>query len=131
MNNLKSHTMHHNPKQLKVWQKSIDLAVEVYNSTANFPNEEKFSITSQIRRSAISIPSNISEGAGRNSPKKFAHFLGIANGSSYELETQIIISNRLNLISIEKTKNLLEKVNEIQKMSYKLKQVIQPKILKK
>ena len=123
--------MHHNPKELKVWQKSMDLAVEVYSSTSQFPSDEKYGLTSQIRRSAVSIPSNISEGAGRNSSKEFAYFLGIANGSSYELETQVIISSRLNLISKEATDNILTKLDEIQKMNYRLKQSIEIKISKK
>ena len=122
--------MHHNPKELKVWQKSMDLAVEVYSSTAQFPSDEKYGLTSQIRRSAVPIPSNISEGAGRNSSKEFIYFLGIANGSSYELETQVIISNQLNLMSKEATDNILTKLDEIQKMNYRLKQPIELKIKK-
>jgi four helix bundle protein len=114
--------MHHNLKELKVWQKAIDLAVDIYASTAEFPSEEKYGLTSQIRRSAVSIPSNISEGAGRNSSKEFVQFLSIAHGSSYELQTQLIISNRLKLISDEASENLLDKVVEIQKMNYRLKQ---------
>lgn len=116
--------MHHNLKELKVWQKAIDLAVDIYASTAEFPSEEKYGLTSQIRRSAVSIPSNISESAGRNSSKEFVQFLSIAHGSSYELQTQLIISNRLKLISDEASGNLLDKVVEIQKMNYRLKQSI-------
>lgn len=89
----------HNLKEIKIWHKAIDLSVEVYKATANFPTEEKYGLTSQIRKSAVSIPSNISEGAGRNSDNEFLHFLGVSNGSSYELQTQLIISNRLNLIT--------------------------------
>ncbi|HLP10501.1 MAG TPA: four helix bundle protein [Flavobacteriales bacterium] len=122
--------MHHNHKELKVWQKSIELAVEVYSATANFPNEEKFGLTSQIRRSSVSIPSNISEGAGRSSSKDFARFLTIAHGSSYELETQIIIANKLNLISNEISGQILNKLSEVQKMNYKLKEVIESKLVK-
>ncbi len=88
----------HDYKQLKVWNKSIDLVVDVYKATGDFPKEEKYGLISQMRRSAVSIPSNIAEGAGRNSDKEFCHFLAVAHGSSYELETQVIVSERLELI---------------------------------
>ena len=114
----------HNLKELKIWNKALDLAVQVYEATSNFPKEEKYGLTSQIRRSAVSIPSNISEGAGRNSNKEFIQFLGIANGSSYELQTQLIISNRLNLISNESVQPLLNEVDEIQKMTYRFQQTL-------
>jgi four helix bundle protein len=117
-------------KELKIWEKSVDLAVSVYSSTAEFPNEEKYGLTSQIRRSAVSIPSNISEGAGRNSGKEFIQFLGIANGSSYELETQLILSSRLGLISGEVTEKLLNQIEEIQRMNYGLRESINQKQLK-
>ncbi len=108
----------HNLKELKIWHKSMTLAVEVYKATANFPKEEKYGLTSQIRRSAVSVPSNISEGAGRNSNNEFVHFLGVANGSSYELQTQLVISNRLNLITSEIVEPLLNEIDELQKMNY-------------
>lgn len=114
----------HNLKELKIWNKAIDLTVEVYKATASFPKEEVYGLTSQIRRSAVSIPSNISEGAGRNSNKEFIHFLGIANGSSYELQTQLIISNKLNLISDLTLQPLLKEVEEIQKMTYKFQNTL-------
>jgi len=116
--------MHHNMKELTIWQKSIDLAVEVYEATTSFPTEEKYGLTSQIRKSAVSIPSNIAEGAGRNSNGEFVHFLGISHGSSYELQTQLIISNRLKLIGNETVEPLLQKVEEIQKMNYRLKETL-------
>jgi len=83
----------HNLQELKIWQKAINLSIGVYEITSNFPKEEKYGLISQIRRSAVSIPSNIAEGAGRNSNKEFVHFLSIANGSAFELQTQLIISN--------------------------------------
>ena len=89
----------HNYKQLKVWNKSIDLVVDVYKATVEFPKEEKYGLISQMRRSAVSIPSNIAEGAGRSYDKEFCHFLSNAHGSSYELETQVIVSEKLKLIS--------------------------------
>ena len=85
-------------KDLLVWQKAIDLTEFVYLLTTQFPSEEKYGLTSQIRRCVVSIPSNIAEGAGRNSKNEFKHFLSIAFGSSYELETQLILANRFNYI---------------------------------
>lgn len=109
-----------NYKELKVWQKSIELAEEVYKITLNFPVEEKFGLISQIRRSAVSIPSNISEGAGRNSNKEFRNFLGIANGSSNELNTQLLISVKIGYAKEENLKLVFCLINEIQKMLFSL-----------
>lgn len=119
----------HNLKELKIWNKALQLSVRVYEVTASFPKEEAYGLTSQIRRSAVSIPSNISEGAGRNSNKEFIHFLGIANGSCYELQTQLIISNKLNLITNEALEILLNEIEEIQKMSYTFKNKLNQGIL--
>ena len=121
----------HNIKELKIWNKAMDLSVEVYKATSGFPREEIYGLTSQIKRSAISIPSNIAEGAGRNSNKEFIHFLGIANGSSYELQTQLIISNKLNLISNETLESLLKPIEEIQKMTYTFQNTLQKQYLEK
>jgi four helix bundle protein len=85
-------------KNLKVWRKAIEFVTRVYDITGSFPTEEKFGLISQIRRSAISIPSNIAEGAARNSRKEFIQFLSIAQGSTSELETQLIISNNLGVL---------------------------------
>lgn len=109
----------HNIKELKIWSKAIDLATEVYKLTADFPKEEKYGLTSQIRRSAISVPSNIAEGAGRNSDKEFVYFLGVSNGSSYELQTQLIISRNLDLVDA-RVNQLLDEIDQIQKMNYSL-----------
>ena len=87
----------HQYKELKLWQKSIDMVTRIYALTRDFPQNEKFGLVSQINRSAVSIPSNIAEGAGRNSDKEFVYFLAIAHGSSFELETQLIISRNLKL----------------------------------
>ncbi|MBS1593187.1 MAG: four helix bundle protein [Bacteroidetes bacterium] len=110
----------HDYKQLKVWNKAIDLVVDVYKATGDFPKEEKYGLISQMRRCAVSIPSNIAEGAGRNSDKEFCHFLSIAHGSSYELETQLIVSQRLELIDSTSSDALCARINEVQKMSYNL-----------
>lgn len=88
----------HNIKELKIWNKAMDLSVQVYDLSSKFPSDERFGLTSQIRRCAVSIPSNISEGAGRNTKGEFKQFLGIANGSAYELQTQLMIANKLNLL---------------------------------
>lgn len=106
----------HNYKELKVWQKSMLVVEEVYRETNNFPKEEIYGITSQIRRSAVSVPSNIAEGAGKNSKKDFKRFLSIAHGSNNELLTLIEITYRLNYLN-EKTFIKLENdISEINKM---------------
>lgn len=107
----------HNIKELTIWKKAIDLTVEVYDITRNFPSEEKFGLISQLRRASVSISSNIAEGAGRNSDKEFVHFLGIANGSAFEVQTQIIIAYRLKFIDKKTSKLVLDRLEEIQKMS--------------
>ncbi len=109
----------HNLKELKVWNKAIDMATDVYRLTTNFPKEEKYGLTSQIRRSAVSVPSNIAEGAGRNTNKEFNHFLGISNGSAYELQTQLIISKDLDLVD-SRVEQVLDQIDQIQKMIYSL-----------
>jgi four helix bundle protein len=109
----------HNLKELKIWHKAMELTTEVYRLTANFPKEEKYGLTSQIRRAAVSIPSNIAEGAGRNSNKEFVQFLAISNGSSYELQTQLLLSKNFNLIQ-EGLTSILDQIDQIQKMNYAL-----------
>ena len=110
----------HNFKELKVWKDSMDLANKVYAITRLFPDEEKFVLTSQIMRSVISIPSNIAEGAGRNSKKEFFHFLNFALGSAFELETQIILANNFDYIKSERFEGLVSKISKVQKMLYGL-----------
>jgi four helix bundle protein len=112
-------------KELKVWQKSIDLAVDVYKLSSQFPADERFNLTSQIRRCSVSVPSNIAEGAGRNSKKEFNQFLGISNGSSFEMETQLIISNKLGFISDEQLLPIVNKISEVQNMLFKLQKSLE------
>ncbi len=88
----------HNFKELNVWKLSMQLSKTIFTVTRTFPSEEKFILTSQIMLSAISIPSNIAEGSGRKSDKDFHHFLTISLGSSFELETQIILAQDFNYI---------------------------------
>jgi four helix bundle protein len=110
----------HNYKELKVWQKSMDLTVRIFEVTKAFPKEEMFGLTSQIRRAAVSIPSNIAEGAGRNSKKDFKNFLGITNGSACELETQLMIAHRVNFLDKADWASIQEQISEIQKMNWAL-----------
>ena len=100
-------------KDLDVWKLSIDLVEDIYKIVHNFPKEEIYGITIQIKRSAISISSNIAEGSARQTKKEFIQFLYIALGSVSELETQLIISKKLNFL---KDENIFEKINIIRKM---------------
>lgn len=106
----------------------MDITEKTYRISAEFPVEEKYGLTSQIRKSAVSIPSNIAEGAGRNTDGEFKNFLGIANGSSNELFTQLILSYRLELVSEITVNPLLTELIEIQKMNYALIQKFSKKI---
>ncbi len=112
----------HKVEDLKIWNKSIELAKSVYQLVAELPSDEKFGLNSQIKRCSISIPSNIAEGAGRNSNKEFKHFLSIANGSAYELQTQLILVTELNLINKDKVQQVINTCIEIQKMNYSFQQ---------
>ena len=98
----------------------MDLVVQVYALTKSLPEEERFGLISQLKRCSISIPSNIAEGAGRNSEKDFIRFLSIANGSTTELETQLILTNRLGFFVINEIEKLLNLCSEIKKMNFAL-----------
>lgn len=111
-------------KELKVWQKSIDIVVDVYKLTAKFPQNERFGLISQIQRAAVSIPSNIAEGAGRNNKGEFFQFLGIANGSSFELETQLMISVKLGYSESMEAENICSKLSETQNMIFALQKTL-------
>jgi four helix bundle protein len=106
----------HNLSELKIWQKAMVLAEEVYRITMNFPKSEQFGLVSQLRRAAVSVPSNISEGAGRNSDKEFNQFLGITNGSLNELLTQLILSEKLEFINKNEIDTLVKEIKELRKM---------------
>jgi len=110
----------HNYKNLLVWKKAVNMATDVYKITDSYPDAEKFGLISQIRRSAISVSSNIAEGAGRGSNAEFRHFLNIAYGSAYELETQLIISNNLNYLRTNDFELLSNQIEELQKMLFRL-----------
>ena len=109
-----------NFRNLIVSKRSVGIATEIYIMTSDFPNSELYGLTSQIRRSTVSISSNIAEGAGRKSKKEFAKFLGIAYGSACELETQLLISMNLKFLKTNEFEVLFEDINEIQKMLYVL-----------
>ncbi len=101
-------------KDLEVWKKSMDFVESIYKATAIFPADELYGLTSQMRRAAVSIPSNIAEGAARNGKKEFVQFLYIALGSLSELETQIIIAKRLQYIS--DVDSMLDECSAIKKL---------------
>lgn len=107
-------------KNLTLWAKSIELVTRIYQLTEVFPDKERFNLISQINRAAVSIPSNIAEGAGRNSDKEFRYFLSIAHASSFELETQLIIANNLGYLPQNILEELLDNIGELQKMNYSL-----------
>jgi len=86
-------------KNLDVWRDSVELAISVYRLTENFPKSEIYGLTSQMRRAAVSVPSNIAEGAARTSPKEFLQFLNMAGGSLSELDTQLVIASELHYIT--------------------------------
>ncbi len=113
-----------NHKELIVWQKSVDLSVMIYDLTSQFPKEELFGLTSQMRRAGVSIPSNIAEGRQRGTKKDFLNFLRIAKGSSAELETQIEIARRLSFskdLNYSKIESVLEEiVKMLRSMIFKL-----------
>lgn len=112
--------MKNNFKELKVWQKAILFSKEIYVVTKSFPDSEKFGITSQLQRSAVSVAANIAEGAGRGYQKDFSRFLSIAIGSSYEAETLLVISQEVGYLSKEDFERLSSLNVEIQKMTVKL-----------
>ena len=111
----------HNYNNLQICQQAIDLVEDIYKLTASFPTEEKFGLVSQMTRAAVSIPSNIAEGAGRNSDKDFAHFISIAIGSLYELNTQIVLSERLGYINQIQSQELQKKLDNLQRKSVSFK----------
>jgi four helix bundle protein len=107
-------------KKLDVWKLSMDLADAVYRLTASFPAEEKFGLTSQLRRAAVSVSSNLAEGAARSSKKEFGQFLSIARGSLSELDTQLDLSTRLGLIAQQSRADIDRLMISVDKMLYAL-----------
>jgi four helix bundle protein len=105
-----------NFRELKIWQKGMDIVTGVYQLSSLLPIEEKYGLKTQLQRAAVSIPSNIAEGCSRNSEVEFKRFLEIAIGSTYELETQLTIVENINLVSEEKVIPALQLLSEEQKM---------------
>lgn len=103
-------------KDLIVWQKSMDLAAGIYSVTRFFPKSEEFGLTSQMRRAVVSIPSNIAEGYGRGSRKELQRFLEFSSGSASELETQLLICQRVELLPTEVVNDLCKDIKTILKM---------------
>lgn len=117
-----------NFKDLKVWQASIDLAEQVYKVTKSFPKEETYGLTSQIRRAVVSVPSNIAEGQGRDSTKEFLHFLSISVGSLFEVETQLLIAERLGYTSKSELQTVFTKLEEVARMLRGLQKALRAKL---
>jgi four helix bundle protein len=107
-------------RDLLVWQKGIDLVKEIYLLSDQFPNQEIYGLTNQIRRAAVSIPSNIAEGQGRNNNKEFRRYLKIALGSIAEIDTQLEISRSLGFITNEQTNQFQNKITDLRRMIYGL-----------
>lgn len=103
-------------KELQVWQKAMDLVVEIYKISKLLPKEETYGISDQIRRAVVSIPSNIAEGQSRNSAKEFIQFLSIARGSLAELETQLLICTKVNILSEDNIAEAQNITTEVGKM---------------
>ncbi|MBB6326489.1 four helix bundle protein [Algoriphagus iocasae] len=117
----------HNFKELKVWQKSVDFAVKIYPVTKDYPIEEKFGLISQMRKAGVSIPSNIAEGCAKTSGKSFINSLEISLGESFELETQLIISERIGILDSGKSEEMEKELGEVQRMIMGLKSSIEAK----
>jgi len=108
-------------QRFRVWKEAVDLVVNFYRLSTALPLEERFGLTSQIRRAATSVPANIAEGFGRWNARDFARFLAIASGSLRELETHLIIASRLGYVTGESARPALQKINEIGKMLYRMR----------
>ena len=106
----------HNFKELKIWKRGISLCIDIYKLTDKFPVEERFNLISQLKRAGVSVPSNIAEGSGRNHNKEFNQFLGIARGSLFELQTQLIISEQLEFITSEESENHQKEIEDLIRM---------------
>lgn len=118
----------HNFEKLKIWQKAMEIAVEVYEVSLLLPNDEKFNLIHQIKKCAVSIPSNIAEGAGRNGGKEFIQFLGIANGSTFELITQLLLAKRLNLVNENIIQPIINQLVEVSNMNFSFQKTLKDNI---
>jgi four helix bundle protein len=114
----------HNFKELKIWQLSRKFVKKIYLLTRSFPEAERYGLISQMQRTAVSIPSNIAEGSGRTN-KEFIHFLSISLSSAFELETQLYLSSDIEYCNENEISDLLDSIQEIQKMIYKFRQKLE------
>jgi four helix bundle protein len=114
-------------RDLIAWQKRIELVTEIYRVTQQFPREELYGLSNQLRRAAVSVPSNIAEGQARFSPKEFHHFLATARGSLVDIETQIIIAEKLNYLEPKSCQSMLERTAELGRILNGLLASIKPK----
>jgi four helix bundle protein len=117
-------------RELRVWQLGMELTEQIYRLTADFPKSETYGLSNQMRRSAISIPSNIAEGQGRDSTKEFLHFLAIAFGSICELETQLLLANRFNYLSDNDLQTVLSTLTATSKTTRGLQKSLKLKLEK-
>jgi four helix bundle protein len=116
-------------RDLEVWQKARKLVKEIYTLSQNFPREEQFGLTSQIRRAAISIPSNIAEGHSRQSTKDYISFISIAIGSVAEVDTQLVLAQDLNYISPQDYSAVESNIHSLQQMLHKLRSALKAKLV--
>jgi len=115
-------------ERLTLWKRAVDFVVKLYKVTNKFPKEEKFGLTSQIRRAAVSVPANIAEGAGRQSDKEFLHFLSNAQGSASELATELLIAYRLGYISSAEFGDTNNELDDIGRMIVGLARRVRAKV---
>ena len=115
-------------EKLDVWRAAMDFVLAVYKATESFPKEEKFGLTSQVRRAAVSVPANIAEGAARRSPKEFVHFISNAQGSASELETELLIAQRLGYLQESAYFEMRDTLDKIGRMLIGLTQHLERKI---
>ncbi|HKZ78070.1 MAG TPA: four helix bundle protein [Pyrinomonadaceae bacterium] len=115
-------------EKLKLWKKAIDFVVRLYALTNSFPKEEKFGLTSQLRRAAVSVPANIAEGAGRQSDKEFLYFLSNAQGSASELATELLIARRLGYLTRREFAEANEELDHIGRMIVGLAQSVKIRV---
>ena len=111
-------------RDLIVWQKAMDLTEMIYKATGEFPKEEKYGLISQLRRASVSVPSNIAEGQGRLTPGEFRYFLGIARGSLLEIETQLLLAERFQMLEHRTVERIFVQSTEIKKMLHGLAESI-------
>jgi four helix bundle protein len=104
-----------NFRNLDIWKDAIDIAVETYEATQDFPKEEEFGLKSQLRRASVSISFNIAEGSSRSSDREYVRFLEIAEGSAFEVETQLIVSTRVRVLASIKSEKLMQQIQSLQR----------------